>query len=436
MTETRFEHADVVVIGGGFAGLYASAQLCAAGRSVVLLEANSRLGGRILTTSVAGLAHPIELGAEFVHGQARLTRQLLDAAGLASADMEEHVPDPQEGVSTEHASPFDRAQRLMRDALSLPQDLSVEEFLGRYGDRGESNAYIRAMVEGFDAADPRIASAQAVAREWNGSGMEQQSRPIGGYAPLLTHLQRALVPNRVQVRLGGRAERVEWGGPLVRVYARSAEGAFTIEAARAVIALPLSMLKDAPTEPDQVRFEPPLEEKQRSLKGLAMGAVIKVVLHFRRAFWEELQQGRWREAGFLHAPDSVFSTFWTARPARVALLTAWTGGPLAQRLAGESSQTLIDQALQSAARLFGDAALVRREFLGGHLHNWGADPLIRGAYSYLAAGGGQAPEELARPLNQQLFFAGEATSTEHLGTVEGALQSGGTAAKRVLATGN
>jgi monoamine oxidase len=66
-------------------------------------------------------------------------------------------------------------------------------------------------------------------------------------------------------------------------------------------------------------------------------------------------------------------------------------------------------------------------------HNWRDDPFARGAYSYLVVGGTDAPTKLSRPLEQTLFFAGEATDPEgRTGTVHGAIATGRRAAEQLL----
>src|SRR5688572_14906787 len=75
---------SVVVIGAGAAGLAAAAALARAGRPVLVLEARSRVGGRCWTRRMAGLDVPVELGAEFLHGEAKATRSLLRKAGIAA----------------------------------------------------------------------------------------------------------------------------------------------------------------------------------------------------------------------------------------------------------------------------------------------------------------------------------------------------------------
>jgi monoamine oxidase len=74
------------VIGAGAAGLAAARELTRAGRSVLVLEARERIGGRCWTRHMPGLEIPVELGAEFIHGEAKVTHALLKKAGLAAVD--------------------------------------------------------------------------------------------------------------------------------------------------------------------------------------------------------------------------------------------------------------------------------------------------------------------------------------------------------------
>src|SRR5262252_3480383 len=85
----QMTRADVVVIGGGAAGLAAARRLSQAGRKVIVLEARDRWGGRVHTVRPAAWPIPVELGAEFIHGEAAETMTALQAAGLAT----ERLPD-------------------------------------------------------------------------------------------------------------------------------------------------------------------------------------------------------------------------------------------------------------------------------------------------------------------------------------------------------
>jgi len=420
-------NCDVAVLGAGAAGLAAAAALAEHGVRVILLEARDRIGGRILTLADPTLDWPIELGPEFIHGHAPATRALLEQSGRVAIDtagtrwtLREGQPIPREDL-------FAAMDRLMQRVESLPEeDLSVDEFLVRESRDPTlvaacTNA--RMMVEGFDAADPRRASVRAIAAEW--SGMDGgQGRPMGGYGEITAYLARSLAATGGQLHLQAVVKRVEWHPGAVSVTADTPGGPLEVAARCALVALPISVLKRSSEEPGGVRFTPPLEEKAAALRGVEVGPVVKVILRFRRAFWEELHGGRFREAGFLHAPQAPFRTMWTMLPARVPLLTAWAGGPRAAELAGGSRDEIIEQALASLQSALGVGPEMRDELVAGYTHDWLRDLHAQGAYSYITVGGSAAPAELARPLSETLYFAGEAAHPGQSGTVEAALQSG------------
>ncbi|TMH71323.1 MAG: FAD-dependent oxidoreductase, partial [Betaproteobacteria bacterium] len=117
-------------------------------------------------------------------------------------------------------------------------------------------------------------------------------------------------------------------------------------------------------------------------------------------------------------------------PLRGPLLTAWAGGPKAARLTGSSARKLVDAALASVESVFGKG--VRGHLAAAYAQDWMRDPYSRGGYSYVLVGGKGAREELAAPIDDTIFFAGEATDSEEAGTVAGALRSGIRAAREVL----
>jgi monoamine oxidase len=94
----------------------------------------------------------------------------------------------------------------------------------------------------------------------------------------------------------------------------------------------------------------------------------------------------------------------------------------------------IERALHGFEVLLDAPEATRSEFVCGYEHDWLQDPFARGAYSYVTVGGGKARRQLAAPLADTLFFAGEATDTQgETATVTGALQSGTRAAREALA---
>ena len=429
---------DVIVLGAGAAGLMATAELVEAGRAVLLLEARDRIGGRIWTRAEPDLAVPLELGAEFIHGHAPVTRALLERVGAAAIDIGESHRALRAGRPTPRADYFAKVLHAARaGGLLTGDDVSFDAFLDGPAAAGLSRSErdaARRMAQGFDAADTRRASARAIVSEWSGDtlGSTPQSRPAGGYASLLAALTPALRGARLQLQATVRS--VRWSRGSVEVAGESAAGAFRARAARAVITLPVGVLQQRATACGAVRFSPSLDAKRAALRGLASGPVVKLLLRFASPFWEELQGGRFRDVSFFHAGGAPFPTFWTAIPARAPLLVAWAGGPQARRLAAAATRTpLVRTALTSLQGLFGRGVDVGGTLQGCYHHDWQRDPFARGAYSYVTVGGSSARAALGQPLADTLFFAGEATDTaDEAGTVAGALQSGRRAAAEVL----
>jgi monoamine oxidase len=226
---------------------------------------------------------------------------------------------------------------------------------------------------------------------------------------------------------------------MASVESRAGDGAAlpTLSAKMVIVTLPLAVLKAG-----VVKFDPPLPAKQRAMAKLETGQIFKIILRFREAFWESpefLQERRHHNRSdgaslnFLHAPGGEVPTWWTAAPVRAPILTGWVGSVTAEALLSEEPQTRLERSLVALSEIL---AVPRRE-LEAQLdswssHDWRADPFARGAYSYIGVGGIGAPRTLGRPVNGTLFFAGEATNGEQIGTVAGALASGRRAAREAL----
>ncbi len=417
---------DSIVIGAGLAGLAAAERLVAAGRSVAILEARDRIGGRVWTGAGGG-SLPLELGAEWVAGEGAI-RDLLSGAGA--------------GLVEARGRRWRRVAGEWRSLEGLP-DL-VADLLGRAaGQSGPDSGLLAALdrccagaahdgaraellgyVEGFHAADPAEVSVGWLAEvERNQPAEVSELRALGGLGGAVEALARA-VGGKCQLRLQSVVREVRWRPGEVRV--TTTDGA-VVEAASAVVTVPLPLL-------GALRFEPGIPEKLAAASLLRTGPVVKLLLRFRDPFWREI--GPLGDVLFLHVAGQPIPVWWTAINPDEPLLTAWAGGPQTAGLAGGGAD-LIEPALRSLAAALGLARTdVTRRFEGVYYHDWNADPFARGAYSYVCVGGAAAHRELARPVAGTLFFAGEATCGGGFNaTMEGALRSGRRAAGELLKGG-
>ena len=401
----------MIVIGAGAAGLAAADELSRAGKRVLVLEARERVGGRCWTRRMAGLDIPVELGAEFIHGEADVTFALLKRAGLRAINSVREQRYRAKGRLA-RVNAFKEAQRAVNQA-SVDEDVSFERFLAERKLPAKTETFARMMVQGFDAADPRRVSTKSIVEEWGGASLgASQPRPEGGYGALMDWVASSVVRRGAELRLGAAVNRIGYRRGGVTVAGVFLGKRFVLRAPRAIVSVPMGVLRGFP-------------EKREALGKLATGPVIRVAMRFDRAFWEKRAPG----VAFFHSPKAPFPTFWTPLPMRAPLLTAWAGGPKAARLTGLSEKSLVRDALKSVRSVFGTVG----ELQAAYVQDWQSDPYSRGGYSYVLVNGEGAREELAAPIHDTVFFAGEATDSDEAGTVAGALRSGIRAARQAMA---
>ena len=441
------QRPDVIIIGAGAAGLAAARKLCGAGHHVLILEARDRIGGRIHTIHPSGWPLPIELGAEFIHGMPPQTWEIVHAAALSAYDVSDTHWWFANGKAQRMDDAWDKLRQVMGRLDQLrDRDMSFAQFIKEHAADVEPRVRELALsfVEGFDAADTDLISAQSIKDEQGASSEEHGERNfriVGGYQRLIDWLHAGLDPQLARIRLGAIVTHVRWKRGSVEVQIKSASDAVTeiFHAPHALITVPLGVLKAQPKENGAIKFEPGLTSKHEAIKGLEMGPIVKCLLLFREPFWEQddlpiLSKGQiLKDASFFHSHDPRYLTWWTALPMRVPMLTAWSGGPAAARMSGQSKEQLIEAAINTLSRLLGlSTEKIQSQLQAANVYDWKADPFARGAYSYLAVNGGDAHKRLSEPIEATLFFAGEATHDGQAGTVDGAIASGYRAAEEML----
>jgi monoamine oxidase len=415
---------QVIVMGGGAAGLAAATTIAAAGVDVLLLEARTRLGGRVLTQGSGG-DEPLELGAEFVHGDAPRTTALAQAAGIELLETKSAARWSRDGALVE-APDLSRAASEATEAATRisgqGDDRSFADAIdaARVPEPGRSLAL--EYVQSFEAADAHRLSVRAFAM--GDLGSDRARRVPAGYARLMEALAQRLPEG--STRLGAVVRDVRWSrGSASVATTTTLDGPVTstLTCDRLVVALPLATLGD-------IHFAPRLEAKQGALGLLTTGVAMRLALRFHEAFWRD----RLPAPAFVRVRGGPFPVYWTGPRPDSRVLNGWVGGPAATRLRGLHTERLTERALDTLSHVFGlRQSALESSLRDAHFHDWLEDPFARGAYSYSLVGGAEAPRALAVPLDDTLFFAGEATcDPPENGTVEGALETGFRAAREVL----
>jgi monoamine oxidase len=447
----RMDQADVfdaIIIGAGAAGLAAAKELRANGRSVVVLEARGRVGGRIFTYRDPAVVVPIELGAEFLHGATPHTDTIIDAAGLTAFDVVGEHWQATEG-NFKQVDFWERVAKVLGklDEHRTP-DRSFSDYVAERAARKRKPKDARArrsaieFVQGFHAAEVSLVSERWLAKGGDPAASPQDERTgriVDGYDRVWAWLARDVYD---AIELNTVVTKVQWERGTVVVTCQDGAGeVHTLTARTAIVTVPIGVLQAVPPAAGAIEFDPEIPVVTAAVNGLVMGSVLRTVFAFSERFWEMGLRNAPDRGGsglmslsFLHSPGARFPIWWTQFPIRSPTLVGWVGGPPAAALCALPDAEIERIALHDLAAHLGTtyerlAGLV----IGSWMHNWERDPFSRGAYSYAAVGGSGAARKLSRPVEQTIFFSGEATNTEgHSGTVEGALATGLRAAQGVL----
>jgi monoamine oxidase len=419
---------EIVVIGAGMAGLTAARALAEAGRKVLVIEAQDRIGGRIWTRHIGNEA--IELGAEFIHGRPPELWALIEEAGLetyerngAQVCFEDGKLSDCGGEMNEIFNPLEKLEQF------TGPDLTFAEYLDREQIPQEERGPIMGYVEGFNAADHRQISAASLGVQQKAEdaiGSDHSYRLRNGYDQLPAYLARHVAELGGSVLTGTPINEIRWQRDQVEILTDSQ----TFRAAQVVITVPLSVLQSG-----SIAFSPRPESIFEACSRLRMGQARRFTLLFRGRFWEHLSpQPALRDLSFLFTFSQMPPVWWTPHPEPSHTITGWVGGPRSSALAGLSEEQLAIRACSSLANIFSlTEDEIRKQLQGCHSHDWQHDSFTLGAYSYVAAGGFDASQQMSQPVANTLFFAGEHTDiTGHWGTVHAAMRSGLRAAQQIL----
>jgi monoamine oxidase len=435
----KYKNYKVLVIGAGAAGLYAGWFLRERGFDVTILEASDRVGGRIRRLS--GFADfDIELGAEEIHGNNTSWYSFVQQTGatLSTGQTEDFYVFNETGNANEpflkteseaNTYPeFKKAMNFVTKAYNYSgQDISVEQHLFNSGISWNLYGVVNALLGNeYGTSNSRL-SIKGITEEdalWTAG---EESYTLKDRS-MLSVLETKFASVLGSIAKNNQAKKIDYQGEKVLVTTQNNK---VWEADRVIITVPLKVLQDG-----DIEFMPGLPStKEDALQHIGMGAGMKFIFKFSQAFWENtLTPHLGSIIGYSQVPE-----VWSPSVGRgtTPVLTAFIMGEKAEQYSQMGNQA-INNVLFELDNIFslGNIASQSLQQGGAYIMDWSKEPFIKGAYSFPTVGGGLIfRKELASPIDDRIFFAGEATHFKgHSGTVHGAIETGIRATQEVEAS--
>ncbi len=429
----------IIVIGSGFSGAAAARTLADAGHDVVILEGRDRIGGRTHTDS--SLGPDLDLGGSWIHGQhgnpltplakaAGATWKWTDFKNVLGNSVMAFDTDGTQLDTAEYSQGignYDGAMAMI-DGSILIDELGDE--VQSMADLYETGLIKQSADEPHATQKGHLYTRKIRFQYENAASLEDSAVNIsgyvklpggdnllcgGGYRQVLLHLLGGL---EVQTNTAVQEIRNEPDG--VRVITN--QGQFVAD--RCIVTVPLGVLQSG-----NIKFAPELPAaKQDAIQRIGMGNYEKIALKFPKIFWPTEPH----RLNYMSDHEPPLYNAWlnfghfTGDP----VLVCYHGGPMAEYTNQMDDEDLISGCVETLKKMFGDDIPDPISYVRTR---WSADEFSQGSYSYNKVGQHEEDRiELGRPVDDRLYFAGEATHPHFFGTVHGAYESGIRAAREIL----
>lgn len=406
------QNPDAIVVGAGTAGLSAAQSLIKAGLDILVLEADDHVGGRCITDT-STFATPFDRGGSWLHSAeinplAKLAAN--EGFSLHKTPWEwEHVIIEGKTLSNaevaDYARYMDAMWEVVDEAGSSDTSATIDSILPDSRWKDTAKHFIAQMLGGdYDVTTPfDIANYADSDGDWLVGG---------GLGNFVRHLH-----SDVPVMINCPVSTIDHSGNKIRV--TTPKG--TIETNHVIITVSVGVLAA-----ENIEFTPALpNNKLQAISDLPNGLLNKVGIEFDPA-WKAIHEGYMLD---YHAGGDEFCSI-LFRFYNSELATGFAAGRFAAELENEGSGALTDFCFEALRAAFGND--VTKYIKRTSETAWNTNPNTFGAYSYALPGAPNARNLLAEPIDNRIFFAGEATMPNHFATVHGAYISGKSVAEKIM----
>ncbi len=402
---------DIVIVGAGAAGLGAAARLRTTNVNALVVEARSRPGGRGHTVQTEdGLV--LDLGCGWLHSADQnpwtaIAEKLCfhvdrSPAPWARPALEINFPAEDQRAYRKVFEAFEeKLERAAKDpidraasSLFTPEDARWRPLLDAFSGYYNGEAFDCISIHDYAAYQPT----------------DENWRVREGYGALMTRFAEPL-----SIAYDTPVRCIDHTGARVKIITGKGE----IEAGIVIVAVPTAVIAE-----EGIVFDPPLPQKREAAAALPLGHVNKAFLRLDRP--EDFPA----DSRAYGRTDTIDTAGYSFNPMGQPVMEAYFGGDLAGRLEEQGRGALTDFAIGELVHIFG--ADFRKRLHPLAESGWSHDPFSRGAYSHAKPGNAGMRPVLAAPVDERLFFAGEACSPHAFSTAHGAYETGIAAAEAAL----
>ncbi len=384
-----------MIIGAGSSGLSAAKVLKEQGISYIILEASDRIGGRAYTESKV-LGQPVDLGCSWISG--------------SDDNIFSDLGKMNNFTLVDHSNP--KIEMFEQNGTK-----STKAALNKYY---KSEVKIKEAIRETGRSGLDIPASKVIPKVPYGECFQNWEGPLN-YAVDIDQISNlvATLNNNFPIVQNTTVHKIDYSGTAIKVV--TSKG--TITARGCICTVSIGVLKS-----EKIKFFPTLSSNvQKALDGIQMGLLIKIPLLFdgsRLGFTEN---------SFLQydiEPENIGrGCYFLAWPTGHDYIVGFIGGQFAWNLSKQGQNEIVEYALSKLESLSGSN--IRKNFLKGFATDWANNPLTEGSYSAVKPGCYGVRKLLSEPIAEKLIFAGEATTGNKAGLVNGAYESGKMAAIRI-----
>ncbi len=429
-TRAATTQVDVVIVGAGAAGIGAAIKLKAAGLSHAIVEAADRVGGRAFTDSTTfrgddGKPVPFDIGCAWIHRN-QPDNQMGQWARKLNFEIQRHdldvnvlyygrTPYSPAMVELEHKAE-EELEAEFKKAVAEGRDVAGSDFIKDAPPPVDAAAtYMGPMDMAADFKDMSCADYDAMP-DYNPNYLVR-----AGYGSVV---KMVALTSDLNITLNTPVTAIDTSGSGVRVV--TARGG-TIDAKAAIVTVSTGVLGSG-----AIRFTQPLPaEVQGAISDVPMGCFLKIPLEIPGV--NHYVSGVKPYDNVMMENPGLDDIYFLAWPWNLDLMVGFVGGDFGKDLARKGQAAAIDFAKQRVGDIFGSA--MRKRVRRGLLTPWATNPLTHGSYSAAKPGKFASRAVLRQPVQNKLYFAGEAVAPGGMfATCEGAYNAGQAAVEKIAAT--